>query len=104
MKTEAASCRLRIRPGECVACAACPAVCHTLALRMDALELVLQRVVEDTHQDDVLVQAGVLPQCGRDEDAILFVAEALEGAADEDPAPVRPGAPRSTTATRTASV
>ena len=41
MKTVSASCRLRIRPGECVACAACPAVCHTLALRMNALELVL---------------------------------------------------------------
>ena len=24
-----------------MACAACPAVCHTLALRMDSLELVL---------------------------------------------------------------
>lgn len=31
--------RLRLRREECVACAACPSVCHTLALRMDALQL-----------------------------------------------------------------
>lgn len=36
------ACRLRIRQEECVGCAACPAVCHTLALRMDALLLVLE--------------------------------------------------------------
>jgi ferredoxin len=41
VKAVPAACRLRIRPEECVACAACPSVCHTLALRMDALELVL---------------------------------------------------------------
>lgn len=41
MKTETTVCRLRIRREECVGCAACPAVCHTLALNMDALELVL---------------------------------------------------------------
>ena len=34
-------CRLRIDYGNCVSCAACPAVCHTLALRMDVLTLEL---------------------------------------------------------------
>ena len=35
------TCRLRIRREDCVACAACPPVCHALALRMDALQLAL---------------------------------------------------------------
>lgn len=47
MKTASAACRLRIQPEACVACAACPAVCHTLALRMNALELVLDESLCD---------------------------------------------------------
>jgi ferredoxin len=34
-------CRLRIDYGLCVSCAACPSVCHTLALNMEALTLEL---------------------------------------------------------------
>ncbi|MFQ5511765.1 MAG: ATP-binding protein [Candidatus Krumholzibacteriia bacterium] len=34
-------CRLKIDYGRCVSCAACPSVCHTLALNMDALALEL---------------------------------------------------------------
>jgi ferredoxin len=34
-------CRLRINRGRCVSCAACPSVCHTIALNMDALTLEL---------------------------------------------------------------
>ncbi len=33
--------RLRIRREDCVACAACPSVCHVLALYMNALQLAL---------------------------------------------------------------
>ena len=39
--TMVAPCRLRIDRGNCVSCAACPSVCHTLALDMDALTLEL---------------------------------------------------------------
>ena len=40
-------CRLAINYGNCVACAACPSVCHTLALRMDALALELDEQLCD---------------------------------------------------------
>ena len=36
-----APCRLRIDRANCVGCAACPSVCHVLALNMDALALEL---------------------------------------------------------------
>lgn len=36
-------CKLDIDHEECVECAACTSVCHTLALRMDSLTLVLDR-------------------------------------------------------------
>ena len=47
MKEQTTACRLRIRRKDCVGCAACPAVCHTLALNMDALELVLDESLCD---------------------------------------------------------
>ena len=40
-------CRLGIDFDLCVGCAACPPVCHTLALRMDALTLVLDEELCD---------------------------------------------------------
>jgi ferredoxin len=40
-------CRLRINYGSCVSCAACPSVCHTLALDMDALTLELNEELCD---------------------------------------------------------
>jgi ferredoxin len=40
-------CRLRIDYGNCVSCAACPSVCHTLALDMDALTLRLDEELCD---------------------------------------------------------
>jgi ferredoxin len=40
-------CRLRINYGNCVSCAACPSVCHTLALDMDALTLELNEELCD---------------------------------------------------------
>ena len=36
-------CRLRIDYANCVSCAACTPVCHTLALNMDALTLTLEK-------------------------------------------------------------
>lgn len=39
--TDTEICRLEIDFAECIGCAACTSVCHTLALRMDALTLVL---------------------------------------------------------------
>jgi ferredoxin len=44
---EKESCRLEINYAECVGCAACTAVCHTLALRMDALTLALDTALCD---------------------------------------------------------
>jgi ferredoxin len=38
---------LRIDYGNCVSCAACPSVCHTLALVMDALTLELHEALCD---------------------------------------------------------
>ena len=40
-------CRLRIDYGNCVSCAACPSVCHTLALNMDVLTLELDEALCD---------------------------------------------------------
>jgi len=40
-------CRLRIDRSNCVSCAACPSVCHTLALDMDALTLELNEELCD---------------------------------------------------------
>jgi|GEM_PF-2865897 len=40
-------CRLRIDYSTCVSCAACAAVCHTLALNMDALTLELEEQLCD---------------------------------------------------------
>ena len=40
-------CRLRINYERCVSCAACPSVCHTIALNMEALTLELEEVLCD---------------------------------------------------------
>jgi len=40
-------CRLRIDYGNCVSCAACPSVCHTIALNMNALTLELEESLCD---------------------------------------------------------
>ena len=37
-------CRLRIDRGNCVSCAACPSVCHTLALDIDAHLMLPERI------------------------------------------------------------
>lgn len=37
------TCDLRINYGTCVSCSACTSVCHTLALKMDALALELDQ-------------------------------------------------------------
>jgi len=65
-----------------------------IAFHREALLLVIFpgpdfKVVEDAHQDDVLVQAGVLSQCGRDEDALLDLAPIREGVGEQ--AVVHPG-------------
>ena len=51
-------CRLAINYGNCVACAACPSVCHTLALRMDALDKMKQGIVDE------VVKRGKRPSDG----------------------------------------
>jgi ferredoxin len=40
-------CRLKIDRDECLDCAACPSVCHTLALNMNALTLELDELLCD---------------------------------------------------------
>jgi len=57
MKRRTSACRLRIRREECAACAACPPVCHALALRMDALEL----VIDEDHCDNCSMCIRVCP-------------------------------------------
>ncbi len=41
-------------------------------------------MIQNPHHDDLLFELGVLPECWRDQDALLAVAGAFKGATDKD--------------------